>query len=97
MAKRPKDPADDPDTTPGPTGPAPTPDVPRPTRGRIIDYTDGENRVSPAIVTEVIDSVMNICAFDPVFGPRNYHIAEVDACRRALPGEADTWNWPVRV
>lgn len=81
--------------------------APPPSRCRIIEYTDGEGRVSPAIVTETAVSLpmddsapgvmsMGVCAFDALFGPRNYRVDDVAAAMRAVPGEPGTWNWPVR-
>lgn len=82
-----------------------------PSRCRIVEFTDGEGNISPAIVTKVEFvaenkgndpgpgrqiTQMDVCAFDPVFGARNYYIADARVAVRQSPGEPNTWNWPAR-
>ena len=72
------------------------PAIPRPTRCRIVEFTDGDGDTMPAIVTRVEDNTMNVNGFHPVLGAGNHFINDIDALARTSPGEPGTWNWPAR-
>lgn len=62
-----------------------------PTRGRVLDFVTDEKVLVPAIVSRIFqgegDAVqMHVAAIDPVFGNRNYHVADVYAAHRQTLG-----------
>jgi len=76
-------------TTPAATDTARLPSLP--TRGRVLDFVTEEKVLVPAIVSRIFqgegDAVqMHVAALDPVFGNRNYHVADVYAAHRPTLG-----------
>lgn len=62
----------------------------KPTIGRIVIYHDAEGRDVPAIVNAILaDHEVNVYAFDPVVGGRNF----ITKGEGTGPGE---WSWPPR-
>ena len=102
---KPANPVDPTDGAPndGPSQPPAPPVAPvlLPTRCRIIEVTEDDGLVSPAIVNQVTKledgtTTLNVMVFNPIMGSGNACIADAAAKYRAQPGEAGTWNWPPR-
>lgn len=76
-----------------------------PTRNRFIDFIqpdsdDGDPVPALVMKTQEIEGVptMHVCAFDPVFGPRNYYVQNAaEAAREGELTERGCWAWPARV
>lgn len=69
--------------------------APKPTRGRILDFTNREGDVVPAIVTKVEGAELHLHTFHSLYGGQ-LECVDIAGAERAAPGEPSTWNWPVR-